>query len=111
MRFQVPLDLGDDPQALYELGTRLVDANDSTGLGRVDVLINNGGVGSRSSVTDTTLATDVRVMNVNFLSAVALTKVRARDKHRAVSRMFESIYQSVSCCICALTPPNACAML
>ena len=86
MQFQVPLDLGDDPQALFELGTRLVDAKDSTGLGRVDVLINNGGVGSRSAVADTTLATDVRVMNVNFLSAVALTKVRSRDQINAVAQ-------------------------
>lgn len=102
MRFQVPLDLGDDPQALFELGTRLVDAKDSTGLGRVDVLINNGGVGSRSAVADTTLATDVRVMNVNFLSAVALTKVRARDQINAVAR--HDCLKESSCAFLATDP-------
>jgi NAD(P)-dependent dehydrogenase (short-subunit alcohol dehydrogenase family) len=73
----VPLDLGDDPEVLHRLALRLVDPTDATGFGRVDVLVNNGGVGSRSSVVNTSLATDIHVMNVNFLSAVALTKVRA----------------------------------
>ena len=42
--------------------------------GQVDILINNGGVSSRSSVLETNIATDQQVMTVNYFGAVALTK-------------------------------------
>jgi short-subunit dehydrogenase len=42
--------------------------------GQVDILINNGGVSSRSSVLETAIATDQQVMAVNYFGAVALTK-------------------------------------
>lgn len=43
-------------------------------LGPVDVLINNGGVSSRSSFLDTDLAVDTKVMQINFLAGAAFCK-------------------------------------
>ncbi|HYP29728.1 MAG TPA: SDR family oxidoreductase [Blastocatellia bacterium] len=42
--------------------------------GRVDILVNNGGVSQRSLVKETSLAVDVEIMNINFFGTVALTK-------------------------------------
>lgn len=42
--------------------------------GRVDILINNGGIGQRSLIKDTTLEVDRRIMEVNYFGSVALTK-------------------------------------
>ena len=43
-------------------------------LGHVDVLVHSGGVSQRSLVTDTDLATDRAIMELNYFGAVALTK-------------------------------------
>lgn len=40
----------------------------------IDVLINNGGVSQRSLTVNTTLDVDRRVMEINFFSAITLTK-------------------------------------
>ena len=42
--------------------------------GKVDVLINNAGVSSRSLALDTTMEVERYVMEVNFFGPVALTK-------------------------------------
>lgn len=42
--------------------------------GRVDVLVNNGGISQRSLAKDTSIAVDKRLMNINYLGTVALTK-------------------------------------
>ena len=42
--------------------------------GRVDVLINNGGISQRSLVWETTLEVDYKIMNINFFGALVLTK-------------------------------------
>ena len=42
--------------------------------GRVDVLINNGGISQRSLTWETPLEVDYRIMNINFFGAVLLTK-------------------------------------
>ena len=42
--------------------------------GSVDVLVNNGGVSQRSLVKDTSIEIDKRLMDVNYLGTVALTK-------------------------------------
>ncbi|WP_422089624.1 SDR family oxidoreductase [Tenacibaculum ovolyticum] len=42
--------------------------------GRVDVLVNNGGISQRSLVKDTDISVDKRLMDVNYLGTVALTK-------------------------------------
>lgn len=42
--------------------------------GRVDVLINNGGISQRSLTVNTIIDVDDRLMKINYLGAVALTK-------------------------------------
>lgn len=42
--------------------------------GRLDVLVNNGGLSQRSLAVDTTLDVDRRLMEVNYFGTVALTK-------------------------------------
>lgn len=41
---------------------------------KIDVLVNNGGVSSRSNFVDTAIEVDERVMQINFLSGAALAK-------------------------------------
>lgn len=41
---------------------------------RIDVLINNGGVSSRSRFVDTDIEVDEKVMQINFFAGVALAK-------------------------------------
>jgi dehydrogenase/reductase SDR family member 7B len=43
--------------------------------GRIDVLINNGGISQRSLVVETGLAVDRKIMEVNFFGTIALSKV------------------------------------
>lgn len=42
--------------------------------GKIDVLVNNGGISQRSMVTETSFEVDQRLMNINYFSAVKLTK-------------------------------------
>jgi short-subunit dehydrogenase len=42
--------------------------------GNIDVLVNNGGISQRSLVKDTQIAVDKRIMEVNYLGTIALTK-------------------------------------
>ncbi|OSY88809.1 short-chain dehydrogenase [Tenacibaculum holothuriorum] len=42
--------------------------------GHVDVLVNNGGISQRSLVKDTSIEVDKRLMDINYLGTVALTK-------------------------------------
>jgi len=64
----LPLDLA-QYEALAEKARTALDH-----FGRVDILINNGGVSQRSLAKETTLAVDVEIMNINFFGTVALTK-------------------------------------
>lgn len=41
---------------------------------KVDVLVNNGGISQRSLASDTALSVDKRIMDINYLGTVALTK-------------------------------------
>jgi len=43
-------------------------------VGKVDVLINNGGISQRALALDTTLDVDKKLMNVNYFGTIALTK-------------------------------------
>lgn len=63
-----PLDLAqhDDLPALAEKVLRQV--------GKVDVLVNNGGISQRALALDTALDVDKKLMNVNYFGTVALTK-------------------------------------
>ncbi|HET6243423.1 MAG: SDR family oxidoreductase [Bacteroidetes bacterium] len=64
----LPLDLMDIPslESKAEIAVKL--------FGRIDMLINNGGISQRSLVVNTPLDIDRRIMEVNFFSYVALTK-------------------------------------
>lgn len=42
--------------------------------GRLDMLVNNGGISQRSRIFETDLAVDRRVMEVNYFGAIGLTK-------------------------------------
>ena len=42
--------------------------------GKIDVLVNNGGISQRSFIKDTQITVDKRIMDINFLGTVALTK-------------------------------------
>ena len=64
----VPLDLG-VPESLQAV----VDAT-LPEVGRVDILINNGGVSQRSLARETELSVDRRLIEVNYLGTVAMTK-------------------------------------
>jgi len=63
----IAADLGGDSKTLVGLVA-------VHGLEDVDVLVNNAGVSSRSRCEDTDIAVDERLMRVNFLGQVAVTK-------------------------------------
>lgn len=42
--------------------------------GRIDILVNNGGISQRSLVKDTMLSVDKRIIDINYLGTIALTK-------------------------------------
>lgn len=65
----LPLDLAD--QSNFEVKKNEVIAK----FGRVDVLINNGGISQRSLAKDTSLDVDRKLMEVNYFGTVGLSKV------------------------------------
>jgi dehydrogenase/reductase SDR family protein 7B len=64
----LPLDLSDTSKA--DEHTKQVIAR----FGRIDILINNGGISQRALTKDTSIETDRKIMEVNFFGTVALTK-------------------------------------
>lgn len=64
----LPLDL-EKVDALAPIGREAVEI-----YGGLDMLINNGGISQRSLVMDTSLQVDRRIMNIDYLGQVALTK-------------------------------------
>ena len=63
-----PFDL-EDTDAMPGVASRGISI-----FGAVDILINNGGISQRSLVKDTVIEVDERIMRVNYLSQIALTK-------------------------------------
>jgi len=64
----LPLDLG-----LYDdFGATAKQA--ISWFGRIDILVNNGGISQRSFAKDTQVSVDQRIMDVNYTGTVALTK-------------------------------------
>ena len=47
--------------------------------GRIDILINNGGVSQRSMAKDTSVEVDRKIMEVNYFGTIALTKALMPD--------------------------------
>lgn len=64
----LPLDLED----YTNLQSKVTEA--LSYFGKIDVLVNNGGVSQRSLAKDTSIAVDKKLMDVNYLGTVALTK-------------------------------------
>ncbi len=64
----LPFDLAD----VDSLSARATEA--LAAFGRVDVLVNNGGVGTRGKALEIPVALDERLMRVNYLGQIALTK-------------------------------------
>jgi short-subunit dehydrogenase len=63
------------PLDLEDIGSLNAKATEAlAAFGRVDVLVNNGGVGTRGQAPEIPIALDERVMRVNYLGQVALTK-------------------------------------
>lgn len=63
-----PLDLED--QSNFEAAAKeIFDV-----CGRIDILVNNGGVSQRSDASETTMATDRRIMEINYFGNIAITK-------------------------------------
>ena len=70
----VPCDLT-DAASVDNLGKTALELCSDRGSGVVDVLINNGGISSRSDFVDTTIEVDEQLMQVNFLSGARLAKM------------------------------------
>lgn len=64
----LPLDLSETTQASSQT-QRILDT-----FGRIDILVNNGGVSQRAYTKDTPLDIDRQIMEVNFFGTVAVTK-------------------------------------
>ncbi len=66
--FILPLDLA-NTSTIDELTHRVISK-----FGRIDILINNGGMSQRSLTKDSPIEIDRKIMEVNFFGTVALTK-------------------------------------
>jgi len=64
----LPLDL-ENIDSILDAAQKVLDK-----YSRVDVLINNGGISQRSYAKDTNLDVVKRIMNINFIAQVAITK-------------------------------------
>ena len=64
----IPLDLED-----YSNFSLKVDEAISC-FGKIDILVNNGGISQRSFAENTQISVDKRIMDINYLGTVALTK-------------------------------------
>ncbi|SDS56322.1 NADP-dependent 3-hydroxy acid dehydrogenase YdfG [Polaribacter sp. KT25b] len=64
----VALDLED----YTNLQSKVKEAIDT--FGKIDILVNNGGISQRSLVKDTLIAVDKQIMDVNYLGTVTLSK-------------------------------------
>ena len=63
--------------------------------GRIDVLINNGGISQRSLAKDTTIEVDRQIFETNFFGTIALTKVVLPDMLKQKSGLLITITSAV----------------
>ena len=66
--YLLPLDLSDS-KSFPSKSKEAIEA-----FGKIDVLINNGGISQRSLAAETSLEVDRRIMEVNFFGTISLTK-------------------------------------
>jgi short-subunit dehydrogenase len=79
---RVKASLKKDIEEVYVLPLELSEASTLPGkvkeaenvFGRIDILINNGGISQRSLVLDTSLETDRKIMEINYFAGVILSK-------------------------------------
>lgn len=64
----LPLDL-EKITSMQAVTIRAIDA-----FGRVDMLINNGGISQRSAIIDTDISVDRKIIEIDYLGTIALTK-------------------------------------
>lgn len=64
----LPIDLGNN-ESFENQARQVINKH-----GKIDMLINNGGISQRSLAAETSLSVDQRIMQVNFMGTVALTK-------------------------------------
>lgn len=64
----LPLDLSETSKT-NELAQKVIST-----FGKIDLLINNGGISQRSLATDTPIEIDRKIMEINFFGTIALTK-------------------------------------
>jgi len=64
----IPFDLGNENSILNAVEIVKKD------VGRLDILINNGGISQRATVLETPIAIDRKIMDINYFGAVMLTK-------------------------------------
>lgn len=64
----LPFDLIDSSNA-HNLAIKAIEK-----FGRIDILINNGGISQRSKASETSIEVDRKIMEVNYFGTVALTK-------------------------------------
>ena len=69
----LPLDLSDTNE-INSLTEKIISQ-----FGRIDILINNGGLSQRSYVKDTPFSIDRKVMEINFFGTIAITKSVCSD--------------------------------
>jgi short-subunit dehydrogenase len=66
--FILPLDL-ENTSTVKELTEKAIQK-----FGKIDILVNNGGISQRSFAQDTPLEIDRKIMEINFFGTIALTK-------------------------------------
>lgn len=64
----LPLDLSDSTK-IKDLTNQVIAK-----FGRIDILVNNGGISQRSLASETSIETDRKIMEINFFGTIALTK-------------------------------------
>lgn len=66
-----------DLEKIEELQSKVEQAKNI--YGKIDVLINNAGIGQRSLIKDTSIDVDKKIMNINYFGTIALTKYVLKD--------------------------------
>ena len=97
----IPLDLA-DTESMQSITSKAVSAFD-----KVDILINNGGISQRSPIIETSIAVDRKLMEVDYLGTVTLSKAvlphfieNKSGQYVVVSSLmgkFSSSYRSAYC--------------
>jgi len=66
----LPLDLSNPEKVLSQAQQFLTQSKQ-----KIDILINNGGISMRSGFLENSFENEITMLNVNYLSQIALTKV------------------------------------